>query len=142
MIIVPFVPDHLRKLLMQPSQLEIQPMLQNNEYARSLQIAGPAFTGMDDDYNVICCLGVVKQWENRGLAWGLIGDKAPDHFVAIHRAVRRFLDLQDIKRIEAAVMTEFPEGHRWIKMLGFKYEGTMQSYTPRGDNYDLYARIR
>lgn len=142
MIIVPFVPDHLRKLQMQPSQLEIQPTLLSPEYGKSLEISGPAFTGLDDDYNVICCLGVVKQWDHRGLAWGLIGENAGDHFVAIHRAVRRFLDLQDLRRIEAAVSTEFQQGHRWIQMLGFKYEGTMQSYTPQGDDCDLYARIR
>ena len=136
-----FKPEHLTELLLQPSQAMMQPVLSQRDYGTALASAGPAYTVIIDD-NVVACLGIIPQWEGRAIAWGLIGSEAGKEFYAIHKAVKRFLDLQDYRRIETAVSSDFEQGHRWAKLLGFENEGTMRAYTPDGRDCDLYARIK
>ena len=141
MRIEPFKPEHLAALLLQPSQALFQPMLASKDYGKMLYDAGPAYAVILDD-NVVACLGIIPQWEGRAIAWGLVGTEAGKAFVSLHKAVKRFLDLQDYHRIETAVSTDFEQGHRWAQLLGFENEGTMRAYTPDGRDCDLYARIK
>lgn len=141
MRIVQFEPDHLKLLLLQPSQAIMQPLLDNAEYAQSLKDAGPAYSAVDGDA-VFACAGFIPQWEGRTLAWALISAEAGKHFVMITRAVKRAINLHEFRRVETAVRTDFNEGHRWAELLGFKREATMAGYGPDGASYDLYARIQ
>ena len=140
MIVLPFEPEHLTALRLQPMQTAISDMLSDPKYSRSLQQAGPAFSAMVDG-EIIAALGIIPQWQNRAIAWGLIGANANRHLLGVHRAVDRFLKLTEYRRIETSVATNFAEGHRWAQMLGFKREGTMTAFTPDGRDCDLYARI-
>lgn len=141
MIVLPFEPSHLRSLLLQPSQVLMQPTLMKEGYAESLHRGGPAFSASVDG-EIIAALGIIPQWENRAIAWGLIGSEARRHLLAIHRAVERFLEMSEYRRIETSVATQFAEGHRWARLLGFVNEGTMRAYTPDGRDCDLYARVK
>lgn len=141
MRIVPFEPDHLKRLLLQPSQAIMQPTLSKPEYAQSLHKAGPAYSLVDDD-GVYACMGLIHQWDNRAVAWGLISAESGPHFILIHKAVHRTMRLHNYRRIETAVASDFEQGHRWAKMLGFEREGRMRSYTPDGRDCDLYARVQ
>lgn len=140
MHVVPFQPVHLRALVLQEAQAWMQPLLRD-DYGSTLVKAGPCFTLADGD-EVIACSGVVNMWENRAQAWALISQGAGAHFVRIFRAMRSFLELQDTHRIEATVDTNFEQGHRLMRMLGFQHEGLMRAYLPDGRNCDLYARVR
>jgi hypothetical protein len=141
MIVKPFEAWHLDELTLQDSQSIFEPSLVNSGYGLSLQTAGPAYSAVIDD-KVIACLGIIPQWENRAIAWGLISGDAGKYFIGVHKAVKRFLDLQDYARIETSVSCNFDQGHRWAQMLGFEREGMMRKYTPDGRDCDLYARIR
>jgi RimJ/RimL family protein N-acetyltransferase len=141
MKIVPFHPQHLEALILQPSQSLLAGYFKEG-YGDALVKGGPSFTGVDDDGNVVGCSGVVEQWENRAIAWALLSDWSGKHFVKIHKAVKRFLDSTDYRRIEAFVDAEFEQGHRWVNMLGFEREGYMRSFNPDGRDAVLYARIR
>lgn len=140
MHIIPFEPDHLRGMLLQQAQQWMGPML-GHEYGESLKRSGPCFT-LEDEGRAIICAGVVEMWEGRGHAWSLIAQDAGAHFVRIVRAMRHFLDLQDTRRIEAAVGANFEQGHRLMKMLGFEREGLMRAYLPNGQDAVLYGRVR
>jgi len=141
MIVVPFEPEHVERLQLQYAQLSALDVLAKPGYAASLKKAGPAFSAMVDD-EIIASLGVIPQWTNRAVAWGLVGEKANRHLLAVHRAVTRFLDMTEYRRIETSVATQFAEGHRWARMLGFVNEGTMRAFTPDGRDCDLYARVK
>jgi hypothetical protein len=141
MRIVVFEPEHLKKLLLQPSQAMLQPTLSDPQYAESLKLGGPAYSGLVGD-EVLACMGLVQQWENRAIAWGLISKEAGPHFITITKAVFRTMELHRFRRIETSVRTNFEEGHRWARMLGFKREGTMTAFTPDGTDCDLYARVK
>lgn len=140
MRIVPFEPNHLNRLLLQPSQAIMQPTLSNPEYAVSLYKAGPAYSLVDGDA-VLATAGLIEQWEGRAVGWALISAESGAHFLKIHKAVLRTMTIHPYRRIETAVACDFPQGHRWANMLGFEREGRMRSYTPDGRDCDLYSRI-
>lgn len=141
MHIEPFQPKHLETLVLQESQAGFSRFFDDQEYAPALINAGPCFAATENGV-VYACAGIVHQWDNRAIAWGLIGEAAGSHFVKIHRAVRRFLDMSPVRRVEAFVDADFDAGHRWIQMLGFEREGFMRAFTPLGKDAVLYARIR
>jgi protein gp37 len=141
MRIVPFEPNHLKLLLLQPSQAIMQETLSRPEYAQSLHQAGPAYSLVDGDA-VLASMGLIPQWEHRAIAWGLIASEAGPHFRTIHKAVLRTMEIHPYRRIETSVACDFEQGHRWAKMLGFEREGRMRSFTPDGRDCDLYGRIQ
>lgn len=126
---------------MQPSQAIMQPTLSQPDYGPSLAQAGPAYSLVDGD-EVFATAGLIKQWDNRAIAWALISAEAGPHFFLIHKAVRRALLFHSFRRVETAVKTDFQQGHRWAELLGFSNEGTMSGYAPDGSDYDLYARVQ
>jgi RimJ/RimL family protein N-acetyltransferase len=140
MHIVPFQPKHLELLILQPSQVAFSDYF-DPKYGPSLVEGGPCFTAMDGD-EVLACSGVIKQWDNRAIAWALISEYAGKHFIRIHKAVNRFLESTEFRRIEAFVDADFEQGHRWIQMLGFEREGYMREFTPAGNDAVLYARLK
>ncbi len=141
MLVVPFKAEHLHTLNLQTSQILFAPFLNDAEYGKSLETAGEAFTGIVENETIICS-GVVHQWQNRAIAWALISQNAGKHFVKVHKAVKRFLDMSEVNRIEAYVDDGFEEGYRWIEMLGFKHEGLMRQFSPHGLDMHLYAKVK
>lgn len=141
MHIVPFEPSHLRHLILQDSQAWLSPMLDAN-YGEYLRRGGPCFTARDGD-TVLVCSGMVNVWENRAIAWAIMSKDCGRHFVRIFRAIRSFLEMQDIRRIEATVDAGFEQGHRLMQMLGFRLETSepMRAYLPDGRDCHLYARV-
>lgn len=140
MHIIPFKPEHLETLSLQPAQMVFSQYF-DPAYGPALVAGGPCFTGVHEGA-IVGCSGVVKQWDNRAVAWALLSDHSGKHFPRIHKAVKRFLDTVDFKRVEAFVDYDFDQGHRWIRMLGFKPEGVMRCFTPEGKDAVLYARIK
>lgn len=140
MKVIPFEPDHLKTLALQDSQTWLMPML-NPEYGESLLKAGDCFTAIEGD-EILGCAGTMKIWEGRIIAWALISGKSGAHFVGIFKAIKRYLDLNDARRIEATVDVDFKEGHRLMRLLGFEYEGLMRKYLADGRDMCLYARVR
>lgn len=61
-------------------------------------------------------------------------------FREMRTLIERLFDFFQAQRYEAIVRTDFENGHRMIKMLGFEREGTMKRFS-NGIDYDLYARV-
>lgn len=141
MHLIPFEPAHLRFLVLQDAQSWMSPML-DKDYGEYLSKAGQCFTFQHQE-KVLGCAGLVNMWENRAQAWSLLSKDAGQHFVGIFRAMLSFLNLQDIRRIEATVDAGFEQGHRMMRMLGFKIETPepMRAYLPDGRDCHLYARV-
>lgn len=102
----------------------------------------PSYTAIQGDV-VLASAGIVPQWEGRAVAWSFMHPAARGHMLRIHRAVKRFLDLQDYRRIEMDVDFQFDAGHKWARMLGFTLEcGHMPRYFPDGRSGSRYVRLR
>ena len=137
--VVPFKAAHLAAIKLQDTQVSVSEWV-----TESMGVAleeHNSYTGFYEG-NPIGAAGIIHQWPGRSLAWAFIGDAGPSVFIQIHHAVKRFLDGCYVKRLEMTVDCEFPEGHRWAKLLGFKMEcERMRQYTPDGRDNALYVRI-
>lgn len=101
-----------------------------------------AFTALHEG-DPIACGGLIEIWPGRAEAWAFFDPKAGKCFTALHRIALRLLEIACHRRIEATVDLDFPAGHKWIKMLGFKKEAErLKSYTVDGRDSALYARIK
>lgn len=140
MKVVPYKAEHLLDLQLQEGQLYCGPAV-TPEYARYLETQW-AFTGLDGE-RVVCVGGVCEIWANRAIAWMLIDRDAGAHFVAIHKAAQRMLELAPYARIEADTPCEFEPGHRWLKMLGFQLEAErMRAHRVDGGDSALYSKVK
>lgn len=139
--IVRFRATHLWHLDLQEAQRDLRAQFGDPAYGSALEATQNAFTALDGD-QVLACAGVHEVWPGRGVAWALIGREAGREFRAIHRAVSGFLAACPLRRVEMVVDAKFAAGHRWAKMLGMTAEGTLRAYSPGGDDYVMYARVK
>lgn len=87
--------------------------------------------------------GIIHLHGNCAMAWAMLGADAGPYMLNITRAVRKGLDTCGYPRVEIRVISDFEEGHRWAKLMGFKVEAPrMECSGVRGDDETLYARIR
>lgn len=128
------------KINLQPAQEYMSNWSMMTADLTDLSEAGLAWTA-EHDGQVLAIAGLAPQWENRACAWALISDAAGDHFLTIHKAVKRFLTMSEYRRIEATVDVGFTEGERWMNLLGFEYEGLMRAYRPDGQDMLMFARV-
>jgi RimJ/RimL family protein N-acetyltransferase len=126
--LIPFEPMHAKQIERQPEQSEEVDMTGCDGY--SIVIDG----------KIYCCIGLIKVWKDRGRVWSLIDIKAGQHMVALIRTFKKLYKQHKIKRIEIDVKSDFKQGHRMAKLLGFKREGTMIKYFD-DMNFDLYAKV-
>ena len=139
MQVVPFEAEHFKEIKLQGAQQYLSGWL-TEEYGEALQDE-PSYTALKDGVPVASA-GVVSYWEGRAVAWAFISETGAADFVSVHRAVKGFLDVCYIKRVEMTVDCDFKQGHRWAKLLGFKMEcERMTAYLPNGEDCALYARI-
>lgn len=105
----------------------------------SVKPAGVALTAFAGD-RVILCGGVIPMRPQVGTLWALVSADAGLHMLWLHRATKRVLTLQHWERIEATVEEGFPEGCRWLTLLGFKSEGPMPKYGLNGETHIRFGR--
>lgn len=141
MIVRPWQLGDTDKIQLQPAQQYMYGWNMLTADLTDLSNAGLAWTAEHDGV-ILGIAGLAPQWENRALAWALISDAAGLHFRKIHGAVLRFLEASEFRRIEANVDVGFEAGERWMKLLGFKYEGYLTAFRPDGADMLMYARIR
>lgn len=142
MIIVPFEPQHLSGLKLQAAQILLQPTLASQAYGEALRDGGQAFSGVVDG-KIVGSGGIVNIWEGRAVAWALFTPDALANFMPAYRAIQSFLEISDMRRIEAFVDCGFEKAHNLARKLGFTMEcERMRGFTPDGRDCALYSRVR
>lgn len=136
-----FCAADLLELDAQEAQADARALFADPAYGAAIEAGPYAFTVRAGDA-VLGCGGLVIEWPGRGVCWAVVSRHAGPHFREIHRAVAGFMKQVPCRRIEVVVKADFAAGHRWAKLLGFMREGLMRAYSPAGDDYQLYARIR
>ena len=138
---VEYKASHIDDMKLQKDQQYLASWL-SPEQAKALE-EGWAYTAIEDGVP-LAIAGVIPMWQGRGMAWAYISSDAVNtKFIAVHKAVKRFLDGCYLNRIEMTVDCDFIQGHRWAKMLGFELEAErMRGYRPDGGDCALYARVR
>jgi hypothetical protein len=106
--------------------------LEKNSYSRTVYINGkPVLVG-----------GIVLHHSKRGEAWAFIDQDCKEHFLALHKVVKKYLGGTRLRRIEAVVHNDYPQGHRWVRALGFTREAeNLRSFTSEGKSVSMYSII-
>lgn len=137
-----FKPYHIDLLLAQGVQLrQVSQVQVPASYASLARLPGPAFTGRVGD-QILMCGGMIPMGPAMGVLWALLSEAAASHMLALHRGVRRFLEINPPRRLEATVEKGFPQGCRWLELLGFKAEGEMPGYGLQGETHIRYGKVR
>lgn len=137
----PYLPAHLRALVVEGGQAHLGPLVENEAYAEALAAAGPNYSAIDEHGRVLCVAGIYVPWEGRALAHAILSSDCGRHLTSIVRAIGGFLEEAAFERVEAHVQTEREECHRFARLLGFERECTMRRFLA-GDDFDLYSRVR
>lgn len=133
-----FKKEHLMQLLDEPHNNELKRTI-NEETILEAEASKNCFTMFAKDTNqILFCGGIIKYNENVAECWCVFHSNVKKYFRQMHMLSKRYFEIMNLKisRIEATVKKDFPQGHRWIKLLGFNYEKT---YT-LDENFDLYAK--
>lgn len=110
-------------------------------YLSQLSAFGPALTARIED-RILACAGIASPGFGIGTLWACVSEEAGPHFVRLHKCMVRLLDIPRLRRIEASAEADFPQGCRWLELLGFKSEGRLAHYGPNGEDHLRYARTR
>lgn len=109
----------------------------------------PAFTGVRRaDGELLGAAGLMPLWRGRASAWALLSASIQRaDMIPIHRAILWFLNVHQglsdsrFRRIETTVRQDWPQAHRWARMLGFQQEGILRCFDIEGHDYAMYARV-
>jgi hypothetical protein len=140
--VIPFRQEHAVTLITTVKDLEYLKPYMDSKHLNAL-VGDKAFTAVSiKDGSVLACAGIVQYWDSRGEAWAMFDPNFKECFLAVHNAVKRFLNVCPMKRIEAVVDLGYERGHRWIKLLGFDLEAPLlKAYRPDGRDCALYAKV-
>ena len=104
----------------------------------------PAITVLIGD-RIVFCGGIIYLWSRVGQAWLYTVPDMIRYRVSTFPIIKRFVDTTrvalNLERIQTSVQEDFEEGHRLMKHLGFKFEGTHPKYI-NGLTYVSYAWVR
>ena len=127
MIDIPCELEHVRKVWSQPAQTLQRVSFEGwddlPDYGRTLSHEG----------RILACFGVAPLWEGVAEAWALLSVEVLKDFpVALSRSVWNWLEhierRESLRRVQASVADGHEAGHRWVRWLGFDYEGRMACY--------------
>lgn len=136
----PFKAAHLSQLAVQDAQ---RWTLSYMSPALMMTIEGQWSNTVFRDGRPICCGGVIEQRPDYGILWSFVGsDVTVYDFRKLHRLVSLFIADLPYRRLEMHVDTNFRNGHRWAKALGFTCEAyRMRGFLLNGGDASLYARV-
>ena len=140
MIHMPFHPEHLSMIDLQPHQQFVMDVSNAQDIGKLLMMCESySFIHENICYAITGLLAPVP-W--RATVWSLLSKDAGKHFLYIHKTLKRMLDEKPYQRIEMISYASFKPSMRWAEMLGFRLEGLMQKYFPTGEDGLMYARIK
>ncbi len=138
---MPFKADDINEINPQPANISMANMLSREHWLR-IEQQRFSYT-MRVEGRVVACTGVFEYWPGRGEVWAILDKDCKEEFLYIHKAAKRFFEVCPVNRIEATVELGFPEGHRWMRLLGFELEApVLKKYFPNGSDCSLYAKVR
>ena len=106
---------------------------------------GFAYTVIDSGKPILC-FGLEFQWDGVATAW-LLPDKVGirKNRIKFHKGALNYFgivaDSYNQHRIEVTVNVRNPYAEKWIKSMGFDYEGTLRQYGTDKTDHKIYARL-
>ena len=142
LIVEPYRLHHLQLLIYQGPQAAQLRTLSHlpASCAKVTENLGPALTVREGE-RIILVGGMASVAKHYGILWAVLSADAGRHMLFLHRGVKRFLDMQHVRRLEATCEEGFGAGCKWLDLLGFEFEGRMRAYGDLGETHLRYARV-
>lgn len=137
----PFEATDLLLIDLQPGQCKPEFRL-DEQYGQWLKENSYCAYTIEHEGAVVAVGGAIELWPGRAEVWLLLDKRAGRIMSSVHRRVLRFITALPHHRVETGCEIDWPEAHRWLKMLGFEHERTARKYMPSGRDIDIYVRIR
>lgn len=96
---------------------------------------------MEHNNHIIFIGGISKIHEKRYILWSFVSKHAGKKMLLITRKTKQIMNQYCDVRLETNVEENFVNGHRWAKLLGFKYECIMECFSENGSNMAMYSII-
>lgn len=145
--VIKFEPDHLNGFILRghtQSPLEALKGLKERlgEFMRPNSHAYTLVVG----FEIIGCAGVIESWPGGGEAWAMLSSSVEKYPLFFHRAIKRGLDriraTYRLHRIQLTVRVDLPHNyHRWVEILGFRFEGLQKMSDPDRNDHYRYALV-
>lgn len=105
--------------------------------------SGISVTYLDEDSNIIGATGFVEITDNTLQCWAVFTDLLPKYLKSVvqHLKMENEIMSKHYHRIQAQVLHDFEEGHKFIKSLGFYEEALIKKMDVDGNDYMQYAII-
>jgi hypothetical protein len=142
---VPFLPEHVDGLMLQPAQAEVRRVLTDRVQLEALRWKGIAESAIAEDGRVAGCAGLWHHWAGRAEAWALVGRTQPMEWLAIARRMATMLaaaERNGVWRIESHADAGFAPACRLLELLGFERKVLDERWSPEGRDNFLYVRLR
>lgn len=104
-------------------------------------ISQPSWTLINENNDILFIGGLVKIHNKRLLLWSFISKNAGKYMLFITRKTKDIISQYKDIRLETNVSENFINGHKWAKILGFKFEAILECYAENGNNMAMYSII-
>ena len=145
MIIVPYQPHHYNCLNLRECDLSTISCIGNvGDRLKSIGLYGPAYTGIHNGV-VVGIAGVMLFWRGVGEVWLVGSTHLTKCRIDFHKTVMRGLLMVvkglGMRRLQGIISVNYPDNIKWLKRIGFKYEGTLEKYGADGSDCEMLARL-
>lgn len=142
----PFKREHVAMLVDPKNEPGLAKTIKDRpEYWDAMEKYGIAFSAFNGD-SFLGCAGIAVVWPGvaEGWVWALpTVDEVPLQLHYLVRRAIRFLEKEhNLKRLSVEVRRGNDRAARWVRALGFVYEGDMKKRGPDGETHMLYARVK
>lgn len=118
-------------------------MLGDMKELKGLIVPEHTRTGFHNDQPVIVA-GAVPLWPGVGQGFVLIDEQMPpsrEIMEAMQSGLHEVAKNGPFHRIQADVRSEFEKGKKFLRMLGFIYEGPLAAYGSDGSDHERFAFV-
>jgi hypothetical protein len=148
MMIVPFYPDHLQRIVPQPSQV-LPDAIDREKLGRDFMARGPCWTLLKEKGRfppVLAVGGMVNHSAHHASLWVVLAANKRGGLAFLTQFMRRQiadrLGTLPRARMDMTVDPADYSAARWAIMLGFRFESAKRCYGPNGETMHEYVIIR
>lgn len=110
--------------------------MHQNTYAHSIWL----------DEKIIGVIAISLLWNGVAECWTVLSEDVKCASLGFHKLVLRAIKFYEqalgVSRIQSFVKSDFDASKKWLKSLGYTYEGTLKKWSRKGEDYEIWARVK
>ena len=114
-------------------------------WAEMKESAGPAFTVVDPEGDIVFICGIHGMWPGVGEIWAVFSPLSARYMLTLRIAkclLKSMFDKHYVRLQAALDADNCPQAIRFDERLGFTPEGVLRRYGPHGEDRVMYALVK